>query len=614
MRRVIACGALLAACLFLFFWRIGRVPLFDLDEALYVTCAKEMLVTGNFITPQINFRPPYNPAQTLVPFFEKPILAYWLCAASMKLYGSSEGAARLPSALVALLTVGLITVIGWRWRCPRAGLFAGICFAAAPMTIVDARQMTTDGLLVLCFAASLAGFWLAYATILRTDGGTWLHRAGWLLFWTSCALSILTKGAIGIVLPALVIAVFIAGGQWRLSCRLGAGATLSLEPQPTPAPGAIRVLRALRPLPGCLVLIVIAGPWHYLIWRAGGVDGLGFTWVQQYIIRQHIGRFQGLDKLHNEPMLSYLLFFALGFFPWSCFAFPALCRRLPRLDSGGSGAEPLERFLRVWFWTIFIFFSAGAAKLPTYIAPAYPAAALLTGAWLDRLLTLAPNAAAIRSLRKSVAVALLFSGIIAIATWIGPLFMRKGAPVPADVIHAVRFATTGMLILTAIAACIARCGRSRQAVLGTLSSLVIAIFVLISVAVTRGYAAARNDVLGPYQRMAVAAKADAASGVPIIYFHIVPRRPSMNYYGGYSPDERRDIPLLPYAHPFLDQSKVGVDIVTTDHNSTTYVAPEARAEGDTWRILAEDNGWLVGRLERPIHPRTSDANSRNPAR
>ncbi len=90
--------ALLALCVFLFFFRLGSVPLFDLDEGVYVTCARNMAVSNNWITPTLNSRPMLHPDDQSVPFFEKPILVYWCGAASMKLLGISEFAARLPAA------------------------------------------------------------------------------------------------------------------------------------------------------------------------------------------------------------------------------------------------------------------------------------------------------------------------------------------------------------------------------------------------------------------------------------------------------------------------------------------------------------------------------------
>src|SRR5436190_22573307 len=84
--------------LFVFFFRLGGCGIFDLDEGLYVESAREMRLTGDYVTPRVNGQP----------FFEKPPLIYWLSAGSMRLLGKNEFAARLPSALTSLLTALLI--------------------------------------------------------------------------------------------------------------------------------------------------------------------------------------------------------------------------------------------------------------------------------------------------------------------------------------------------------------------------------------------------------------------------------------------------------------------------------------------------------------------------
>src|SRR5690349_14806642 len=102
-------------CLFLFFWRLGSARLFDMDEGFYVTCARVMAISGDWVTPRLNVRPHSNPAETTVPFYEKPILTYWAAASSFKLFGISEQSARLPAAVASLMATFLIVWAGSRW-------------------------------------------------------------------------------------------------------------------------------------------------------------------------------------------------------------------------------------------------------------------------------------------------------------------------------------------------------------------------------------------------------------------------------------------------------------------------------------------------------------------
>src|SRR5262249_16712480 len=134
------------------------VPLFDLDEGLYVTCARQMAAKGDLITPQLNARLPDRPGETTIPFYEKPILVYWLAAGSLRVFGASELAARLPVALAAIITTWAVLLAGTQWFGRRAGTIAATVYAACPMTVLDAREITPDGLLVLWFTGILLTF------------------------------------------------------------------------------------------------------------------------------------------------------------------------------------------------------------------------------------------------------------------------------------------------------------------------------------------------------------------------------------------------------------------------------------------------------------------------
>ncbi len=456
LRRMGAEIGVLLLCLFLFFWQLGNAPLLDLDEALYVTCAQQMVVSGDWVTPRLNTRQPERPGVTAIPFFEKPILVYWASAGSMRLFGRNLWAARLPTALASLLTTLAIVVFGRRWFTRRAGLLAGLVYATAPMTLVDARQMTTDALLVLWFTIALFCFWhiqaqdkrvkikdiseemknartRSQADQLPTDNSYLISNILYLIscafFWLMCALSVLTKGIVGLLLPLLIIGVYALLDRVllrvRLKTPLGPRLRFALKLRP---PTAVWVqFKRLRPVLGLLLFLAVAAPWHLRIVGSPERDAQGRTWVMEYIQRQHIGRFKGLDTVHNQPLPTYFVYFLLFFFPWAGFA-PAAFRlsreekekrrkgeKETEEEGKGNREQGTEKkaedrrqktedeaalstinyqlstptpstFLLVWFWTLFVFFSIGAAKLPTYIAPAYPAAALLTGRWLDSVL------------------------------------------------------------------------------------------------------------------------------------------------------------------------------------------------------------------------------------
>lgn len=621
-------GGILLVCLFAFFWRLGSVPLFDLDEALYVTCARQMVVSGDVVTPRLNSRPLDRPAETSVPFYEKPILVYWLSAATQRLFGFREWAARLPVALLSLLTTFLVALAGQRWFGRRAGLLAGLVYATTPMTIADARQMTTDALLVLWFALALLAFWGCYRDVggeqsiqeTTPSGG----RATWrwpLLFWTALAFAVLTKGAVGALLPFLALGVFLLLNHFGARLRPGADWK--------------QALGSLRPIVGIPLFLALVAPWHLLIWQAGGHDAQGRTWIQEYIFRQHIGRFQGLDAVHNLPLFANLIYFLVGFFPWSCFATAAFRFAPGKPRARLRGVRPTEetpnpslpahdethRFLLVWFWTIFAFFSLGAAKLPTYIVPAYPAAALLVGRWLDRALATTATAKSqmSRSLRRGalaatltalalLAVALTVTRLLPVlAPRLDPHYNAAQSPIPPDMLRVALHLALLLLVgsLTALL-CFLRgesVARWRQIGVGALVAMMLGLVGLVS---TEGYALATRDVLAPYQSLATAANAAAEAGMPVFYYHIVPRRPSMLYYARYSPLETNVVPFLPFLRDHLSSHSPECAVITSRANYEKLVLPEITAASDaSARIITQTTtpggGWILFHIRfRPL--------------
>ncbi|MDW8207250.1 MAG: glycosyltransferase family 39 protein [Chloroherpetonaceae bacterium] len=587
---------LLAIALFTCCWRLGDVPLFDLDEALYVACARQMLLRGDMVTPRLNSYPPGRPDEDTAPFFEKPILVYWMAAGAMRLFGQSEGAARVPAAGATLITAGLIFYAGVRWFGKRAGWLAALTFVTAPLTVINARQMTTDSLLVLWTALALIAWCFVEARGPQT-------RWGVLLFWIACALAVLTKGAIGLLLPVLVILVASLAIQGHGRLRSG---NITLRFCWRPLRQALAAMRMLRSASGLLCFLVIVAPWHLAVWRAGERDAQGRTFVQEYLIRQHVGRFQGGDRVHNAPLPAYLIYFLVGFFPWSCFAPVALLGRTrhgnpdtsaQRASSPDSHGESIARFLKIWFWVVLGFFSLSAAKLPSYIAPAYPAAALLTGRWMDQALS---DLTVQRTLARGMGAAALIAGLLGVAVLVAPRFISPTSPVPGEVLRLSQV----LVLVLGVGCCMAwwcvrRVHGPRAAQTGVVV-LTLTLLLCYGVAVTAGYDVARRTVLEPYQQLAAAANPDAARGVPVIYYHIVPRRPSMLFYARYSAYERKERPLRPLLDPLIARYQSAL-IITSRHTLKALLEPELSGSPDlryqVERTTGETHsGWVLVRV------------------
>jgi 4-amino-4-deoxy-L-arabinose transferase-like glycosyltransferase len=623
---------LLLLCLFLFFWRLGAARLFDMDEGFYVTCARQMVVTGDYVTPRLNVRPHDRPNETTVPFYEKPILTYWASAAALRVFGNSEGAARLPVACASLAATFLIVWAGTRWIGRRAALIAGLVYATAPMVVLDGRQMTTDALLTLWFLIAMAAHW---------------ERRP-LLFSTACAFGVLTKGIIGLLLPLLVLGVLhtvrVVSAGWH-------GQPFSWVP---------RLSRRdwLRLVLSGALFLVIAVPWHIAILKAGGHDANGRTWVQEYIIRQHLGRFKGLDSHHNAPIFTYFGYFLIGFFPWACFT-PFAFRFPPRRDELAVTCAPrpndrpteTRRFLLCWFWTVFGFFSLSAAKLPTYIVPAYPAAALMVGHWLERVLKKsrvghrgdrhqprAARAGGMRAVAKptdevggttgdpiggdpsyvanerlilyrqlylGTSVALGTATLLLIAALLVPAVTRSH-PVMPEAIAELTVILTLVTALGCLAAwlCMRRASRGAGWALAGIWSLAGTITLLIGLVAGPGYRVVNRWLLSPYQDLAILARPDAHRGAAVVYYDIGDRRPSMLYYArDYSPLERKEEdPLLPFLERYLPADQTAADVVTLRRAFDSHL----RQELDTahWGVEMpgmRDSGldtWILLRIHR----------------
>ena len=152
------CLLLTAICLATFFAGLGRSAIGDSDEAFYAESAREMVESGDWVTPHYNYE--YR--------FQKPILYYWLVSATYRVWGIGEAAARFPSALAGLALTLMTFACGRRWFGPRTGLVAGLIVATSFGYFPIARSALPD--LPLAFFISLATWTLCEALLGRPCG------------------------------------------------------------------------------------------------------------------------------------------------------------------------------------------------------------------------------------------------------------------------------------------------------------------------------------------------------------------------------------------------------------------------------------------------------------
>jgi 4-amino-4-deoxy-L-arabinose transferase-like glycosyltransferase len=294
------------------------------DEARYAEIPREMLASGDFVTPRLNG----------VPYFEKPPLLYWTNAVSFALFGETPFAARLPTRLAGTGTALLLAFAVGRLRGRREGLLAAIFLAAAPFGFAAARMNLTDGILTFFFTATLLA---ALATLRRSAAG----RPTALLAAATGALAaggFLSKGLIALVLPGGILFLWaLAAGHAR---------------------GLVRLLLS----PAIPVFLLLTVPWLVLAEKANP----GF--FQFFFVHEHFQRFSTPVASRPGPIYYFAGLFLAAFLPGLPFFFRG-ARETFR--------DPTSLFFGIWFAVVLVFFSVSRSKLPPYIFPALPAAAAL---------------------------------------------------------------------------------------------------------------------------------------------------------------------------------------------------------------------------------------------
>jgi 4-amino-4-deoxy-L-arabinose transferase-like glycosyltransferase len=344
-------------------------PLWDEDEARFAAIARTMVETGDWIVPTFN--------GTLA--VDKPVLMHWCMAACMSVFGINEFAARLPSVIATLLTALALLRAGRRWFDDATGAVAALAYVGCLLVAIEAHAATPDAILTAL---------TAWATLLAAEGIapgrdgrlgrltiSRAARVGLLL-----GMAVVCKGPVGFVGPLAVLGPWawwlaverrlVTAGRRTVSLGGIARATL-------PALGD--ALRSLRPIMITAAAVAAAAPWYVAVTlRTEGAWTAGFFFVH------NVGRFMAPMEKHSGGALFHPLAMLVGFYPWSCFLPFAVAvagwRVWKRNDAAATIAAPPLLLLLAWMTVWVGAFSAAATKLPNYVQPAYPAAALLVAA------------------------------------------------------------------------------------------------------------------------------------------------------------------------------------------------------------------------------------------
>jgi 4-amino-4-deoxy-L-arabinose transferase-like glycosyltransferase len=321
---------LLVVAVCAFTYRLGDVPLLDdPNEAEYAEAAREMIESGDWISPHLNY----------VLFLNKPPLTYWLIGLADRAFGVNERAARLPSALSGLLIVLLLARLGSIVFDAETGLLAGFVLVATAGFFLETHLTRPD----LMVTAGILGSLLAFVHLLPPSdkAATTRAREPWALLGlqVSLAVGLLAKGLLALIIPGFVFLVLIVSE------------------------------RRYDLIPRLLVLLTV--PWHVLV----GLRHPGFLW--DYVVNQHVLFFLGRKLPRDSTPVSLGVFWealALRLFPWTLFVPLAVITAVGRAWRRRSYGD---RLTLAWAGGVLLLFSAAFARMEHYNIPAVPAIALL---------------------------------------------------------------------------------------------------------------------------------------------------------------------------------------------------------------------------------------------
>jgi 4-amino-4-deoxy-L-arabinose transferase len=329
--------AVIGIFILLYIMPLGVRPMVIPDETRYAEIPREMIASGDWAVPHLDgFR-----------YFEKPVLGYWLNAASMVLFGQNAFAARFPSAMaVGISALFLFLTVrrfaGGYWM----GILASLVFLTCMEVFGVGVFSVLDSIFSMFVTGALISFFFAYMEVKSSK------KTGFLtLFGIFCGLAFLNKGFLALAIPVMVIVPFmIWEGQWKELFSI---------------PWMLPIVAAAIVLLPWSIIILFREPdfWKYFFWE------------------EHIRRFMSNNAQHPNPFWYFIPVIIGGAMPWTAI-FPAaisgLCKEHLK--------APLIRFAICWLFFLFLFFSASKGKLGTYIIPCFPSLAILITTGLKKYL------------------------------------------------------------------------------------------------------------------------------------------------------------------------------------------------------------------------------------
>jgi len=377
---------ILAAVCFAVLWfaNLQYRDLFQTDEGRYAEIPREMVVSGDWVTPRLDG----------LLYFEKPVLQYWTTAVVYELFGQSNWTSRLWTALTGFLGVLMTAWAGVRLFGGRSGWCAALLLAASMYYVIMGHFNTLDMGVSFFMCMSVFAFLFAMRAGDRNEISA---RRGWMyLAWIAAALGMLSKGLEAVVLPGLTFIIYTTiTRDWKR-------------------------WKQLHIYGGIILFIVIAAPWYVLV----SLRNPSFAY--HFFIYEHFYRFLTPDAHRPGEWWYFIPVLLFGLLPW----WPQFARSIVSLfQHSHIQTQPAQFNHRLFLWTwcvvVFLFFSFSSSKLASYILPIIPALALLVGYELAQMR------------RGDLLINTLLCMVLAVlALWLAPMAQHEGSHVTLEMYKA----------------------------------------------------------------------------------------------------------------------------------------------------------------------------------
>ncbi|MFV0636311.1 ArnT family glycosyltransferase [Mitsuokella sp.] len=311
----------------------GQLAITDPVESNYALTAKEMLASGDYISPRIygNY------------WYDKPIFFYWELLAAFSAFGVNEFAARFFPAVFSVLNVLETYYFARKLYDKSTALLSALIFGTTTAFFYLSKAVITDMTFVFFFNAVLIAFFLAY----RSG-----RRSLYVLAFLFSGLTVLTKGPIGFLLPGFILLVF-----------------LCVRRRP-------KELLRMKWFSGMAVFLLVGGSWYYVMYRLHGMDFIDTFFGVHNFLRARVA-----EHARDDVWFYYILIFLLGFLPWSFVVLWQVKKRWQELKARVKERSFSEGalFLFIWALLVHLFFQCMATKYVTYTQPAFLPMAILAG-------------------------------------------------------------------------------------------------------------------------------------------------------------------------------------------------------------------------------------------